>query len=149
VSARQANAAGNGTAAGRGNFGPIPAAFYSHPAIPDQFTHLYDSGLEIPFFDRIICLLAENRHKCLSINNLCTKSRLFQSIPIKPNQAQSCLIVPFFRTAMPPNPSLPYLTILVMIPPSDADFDMENPMPVEVVWRSDFMNRPWQGRGFR
>jgi hypothetical protein len=89
-----------------------------HPAIPDQFTHLSNPAPEIPFFDRGLRLFAENRHKCLSINNLRTKSGFSQSTPIKANQAQSCLIAPFIKPHCPRNPSLRYLTNPVRITPS-------------------------------
>jgi hypothetical protein len=58
VSARKADADGNGTAAGRGNFGPIPIAFAHHPAIPDQFTHVCNSAPKILFFNRVIRLFS-------------------------------------------------------------------------------------------
>jgi hypothetical protein len=124
VSARKADAVGNGTAAGRGNSGPIATASDPHPAI---LTNLLMFAIQAPTTRFLIALsaffrfLAKNRHKCLSINNLSTKSRFFHSTPIKPNQAQSCLIVPFFCTAATKNPPLPYLTILVRIDPSGED----------------------------
>jgi hypothetical protein len=78
---------GSGTAAGRDSSGPIPAPSYRHPAIPDQFTHDCNPAAKTPLFKRVIPLFPENRHKCLSMNNLRTKSSFLQSSLIVPNRA--------------------------------------------------------------
>jgi hypothetical protein len=87
VSARSADAGGKGTAAGRGSDGPIPTASFYSPAKPDQFSHLSNPAPEMLFLGGCILRFEKNSRKCLSINNLRTKSRFFKSGLIKPNQA--------------------------------------------------------------
>jgi hypothetical protein len=87
VSARNADAGGKGTVAGRDSTSSIPTVSFRPSAIPDQFTHDYHLGPKTLIFDRIILIFEKNSHKCLSMNNLHTKLRFSKSNLIKPNQA--------------------------------------------------------------
>jgi hypothetical protein len=70
VSARNADAGGSGTVAGRGSDAPIPKASFRPSAIPDQFSHLSNPGPETLFFGGFILNFAKNSRKCLSMNRL-------------------------------------------------------------------------------
>jgi hypothetical protein len=90
VSVGYAEAVGYGTAAGRDSAGPIPTTSFQPSAIPDHFTHVSNPASKTPVtpvFDRFILIFAKESRKCLSMNNLRTKSKFFQSALIKPNQA--------------------------------------------------------------
>ncbi len=94
MSARKAHADGSGAAVGWGRIAPTPTAPNHLPAIPDQFAHVYDPARKTLFFNRVILNFAKNSRKCLSMNNLHTKSRFSnptQSHLIVPNRANSCL----------------------------------------------------------
>jgi hypothetical protein len=89
-----------------------------HHSIPDQFTHVYDSGPEILFFNRVIRLFSIFCGKSSQVPLHQLLMHEIRVSSVKPSQAWSNLIVPLFEPKCPGNPSRPYLTILLRIAPS-------------------------------